>query len=251
MKQLNVIMLTALFCLIIGSILMLNANSQETPVREQDRFEFEATPIQAGAMTEKQEKHSKLYGRYNTGKKIQDLLNLDNGPVVIRRSLPFRFGSPDQLHSEVELKRISCAADAILVGRIKSSASQITASQSFLFTDYSLLVQEVLKNNSPSVIDRESEVSITRPGGAVLINDKRITAIDESFLPLRKENRYLLFLRYLPDTQSFESIETGETYEVTSSDLRLLKGGSREVVTAKTDLITFVNEIKAVNRSCN
>lgn len=252
MKQQNVITLMAPICLIIVSILILNANSQETRLRGQDKIEFDATPIKAKTMTEKQEIHSKLYGRYDTGNRLQDLLKLDNEPLEIRRSLPFPVGSTGQLRPDDETRRISCAADAIIVGTIKSSASQITAGQSFLFTDYVLLVQEVLKNNANSLIAQESELSITRPGGAILINDRRVTAIDESFPPLGKGKRYLLFLRYLPETQSFESIETGESYEVNRGDLRLLKGDSKDVMAASIDLISFVNEIRAaVNRPCN
>lgn len=251
MKRNNVITLTAI-CVFIVSILLLNANSQESRLSLQDEVEFEATPIKVGIMTEKQEKHSRLYGRYNAGTKIHNLLKLDDGPIFVRRSLPFPFGSTEQVRSDNRLKRITCAAEAIIVGTIKSSVSQITAGEDFLFTDYELVVEEVIKNNTPRVIDQESDVSITRPGGAVLINNKRITAIDESFLPLRKGKRYLLFLRYLPETESFESIESGESYEVNKSDLRLLKGGSKDVMAARTDLVVFVNELKiAINRPCN
>lgn len=252
MKRQNVTTLTALICLIIVSTLILKANSQETHLSPQDKVEFDATPIKQGIMTEKQEKHSKLYGRYNTGNKIYNLLNLDDGPIFLRRSLPFPFSSGEQLRPDNRIERITCAADAIIVGTIKSSASQITAGENFLFTDYELVVQEVIKNNTSSAIDQESDVSITRPGGAVLINNKRITAVDESFLPLRKGKRYLLFLRYLPETESFESIATGESYELNTSDLRLLKGGSTDVMAARTDLASFLNEIKgAIGRPCN
>jgi hypothetical protein len=250
MKRHSLLMTSTLVCLIIGSTIVLSAGSQERSSEPQDRLEIEASTIQAGVMTEKQGQHSKLYNQYDSERKIQDLLNLEDDDIHIRRSLPFRFGSPDQTRSDVdEIKRITCAADAIVVATVKHSASQITASQSFVFTDYGLLVQEVLRNNTPEVIHQESEISVTRPGGAVLVDGRRITAIDESFLPLRRGNQYLLFLRYLPETESFASIETGESYELSATGLQLLKGPSgqsKDLVAAKNNAISLVNEIRAV-----
>lgn len=250
MKRHRLLMTSTLVCLTIGSTIVLSAGSQERSSEPQDRLEIEASTIQAGVMTEKQEQHSKLYNQYDSGRKLQDLLNLEDDDIHIRRSLPFRFGSPDQTRSDVdEIKRITCAADAIVVATVKQSASQITASQRFVFTDYGLLVQEVLRNNTPEIIHRESEISVTRPGGAVLVDGRRITAIDESFLPLRRGNQYLLFLRYLPETESFASIETGESYELSETGLQLLKGPSgqsKDLVAAKNNPISLVNEIRAV-----
>lgn len=250
MKRHNLLMSASLVCLIISSTIVLSAGSQERVPRPQNSPEIEASPIREGVMTEKQEQHSRLYNQYNTGSKIQDLLNLEDEDIQIRRSLPFRFGSSNQARSDLdEIKRITCAADTIVVGTVKNSASQITASQRFVFTDYVLLVQEVLRNNTPDVIKQESEINITRPGGAVLVGGKRVTAIDESFLPLRRGKRYLLFLRYLPETESFASIETGESYELSNNDLQLLKGQSgqsKDLIAARNNPISLVNEIRAV-----
>jgi hypothetical protein len=247
MKRQGLILIASLVCLIISSTMILTANSQETNSRTQDKLEIEATPIKVGIMTEKQEQHSKLYNQYDTGNKIQDLLNLKDDEIQIRRSLPFPFASSYQVRSDVdEIKRITCAADAIVVGTVKGSTSQITASQSFLFTDYVLLIQQVLKNNSRNAIQQETEINITRPGGAILIGSKRLTAIDEAFLPLRKGKQYLLFLRYFPETESFASIETGESYGLNGNELQLLKHQSGDVITTRNNAISFVNEIKAV-----
>ena len=146
----------------------------------------------------------------------------------------------------------ACAADAIVLGTVKTSASQITEDQNFIFTDYVLLVQQVLKNNSRSPIQQEAEISVTRPGGAVLIGGKPVTAIDDSIPPLRRGKQYLLFLRYLPETDSFASIETGESYELKGNDAQLLRYKPEGVTSPKNSAIAFVNEIQAaVGAPCN
>ena len=244
--------------IILGIVLLIVAGVGASQLQEKDKKTSQAevadaTPIQPGVMTEKQKQHSKLYKQYGTATKIQDALKLDDDEIQIRSGLGFPFSISGQPRSHVdEIKRITCAADTIVLGTVQRSASQITAGQSFLFTDYVLLVQQVLKNNSRSLIKQEAEINITRPGGAVLIGNKRITAIDESFLPLRQGKQYLLFLRYLPETDSFESIETGESYEVNRNDLQLLKYHPEGVISAKHNTISFVNEVKtAVGGPCN
>ena len=244
------------FILAIALLIVAGVGASKLQDKDKKQYQAEiadAMPIQPGVMTEKQAQHSKLYKRYDTATKIQDLLKLDDDEIQIRRSLPFPFASSDQVRSDVdEIKRITCAADTIVVGTVQRSASQITEGQSFLFTDYVLQVQQVLKNNSRILIQQEAEINITRPGGAVLIGNKRIAAIDESFLPLRRGKQYLLFLRYLPETESYASIETGESYEVNRNDLKLLKHQPEDVISAKYNAISFVNEIKAaLSGPCN
>jgi hypothetical protein len=244
--------------LIAGLTFLIVAGVGASKLQDKDKKQYQAeftdaTPIQLGVMTEKQEQHSKLYSRYNTRNKIPDLLKLEDNGIDIRRHLPTPVDYPGQVRSEADdIKRITCDADTIVLGTVKRSASQITEGQSFLFTDYVLLVQQVLKNNSRSLIQQEAEIIITRPGGAVLIGNKRVTAIDESIPLLQQGKQYLLFLRYLPETDSFESIETGESYEVNRNDLQLLRYQPEGVISAKHNSISFVNEVKtAVGGPCN
>ena len=243
---------------ILGMALLIVAGVGAAKRQDKDKKQYQAesadaTPIQLGVMTEKQEQHSKLYSQYNRMHKIPDLLKLNDDGIIIHRSLPTPFSYSGQVPSEAdEIKRITCAADTIVLGTVQSSASQITEGQSFLFTDYVLLVQQVLKNNSRSLLQQEAEITITRPGGAVLIDNKRVIALDDSFQPLRQGKQYLLFLRYLPETESFAPIKTGESYEVNRNTLQLLEHRPEGVISAKHNTISFVNEVKtAVGGSCN
>ena len=45
------------------------------------------------------------------------------------------------------ITNLSCDADAIVVGEVTSKSSQLTEDQDFIFTDYELKVEEVIKNN--------------------------------------------------------------------------------------------------------
>src|SRR5437868_769088 len=130
-KSFGLVFILAIALLIVAGV---GASKLQDKDKKQYQTEFaDATPIQLGVMTEKQEQHSKLYSRYNTRNKIQDLLKLEDDGIQIRRSLPLPFNYPGQVHSDAdEIKRITCAADTIVLGTVKKSASQITEGQSFL-----------------------------------------------------------------------------------------------------------------------
>ena len=250
LQRLTIIVLLLCVCIAIGSTMMSGADSREM-ISQERGLKDEATPVQLGVMTEKQRTHSKLY-KYESGKSILELLNLKDRDIEVRQNLALSFSMPDSVQATDadEVRRITCAADAVVVGKITSQVSQITENQKFIFTDYGFLVQEVLKNGTVGVVQQESEITITRPGGAVLIAGKRITAIDDSVLPLRRGKQYLLFLRYLPETESFRSIDTGESYELAGNDVKALRSTSTDLIAAKHNSNSLLSEIKTAAGGC-
>src|SRR6266404_1151270 len=250
-QGLRVIILQVGVCIAIGSTIILSANDREIVTQAQERLSDEATPVQAGVMTERQRQHSKLY-KYKSGNNILDLLNLKDQEVEVHQNEPLSFSVPNSVQATDadEVRRITCTADAVVVGEIRSKVSQITENQKFIFTDYVFFVQEVLKNNTTGAVQQESEITVTRPGGAVLIGGKHITAIDDSVLPLRKGKQYLLFLRYLPETESFTSIETGESYELARDHVKVLRATSTDLIAAKHNSNSLLTEVKSAAGSC-
>jgi hypothetical protein len=98
---------------------------------------------------------------------------------------------------------------AIVIGSARGSTSQLTENKEFLFSDYVVTSEEVFKNNSSAYIASSSDVTVTRPGGRVQIKGRTISAVDASFKPLDIGERYLLFLKYLPETGAYKSIRKG------------------------------------------
>jgi len=101
---------------------------------------------------------------------------------------------------------LAYAADAVVIGAIKEKiTSQLTEGEDFLFSEYEVVVEDVIKNNPNASIELNSAISVVRPGGKVRLNGKVISAVVYSFSPFFEGDRYLLFLKYIPQTQSYQA----------------------------------------------
>lgn len=207
--------------LITAQVINRHWNSQEigknapqlraTPPRVTSQQQDEATPIQDGVMSEKMKKHSKLFKQnkyeYATGgKKLRELAKERKGNVDVG-SLIGELIMPNSFDVEEYLQNISCKADAVVVGTVTGKSTQITEEGTFTFTEYQFSVSEILKNNYLHAININDELTIIRGGGALRIDGKLITAIDYSEFPLEKNGKYLLYLNFIPETNSYRSLE--------------------------------------------
>lgn len=186
----------------IGGLSRINQSPTISPARSED----EATAIQEGVMPPKQKQHSKMFKGYKSvtgGKKLRDLSAetgyveaiYDLGELPIIRT--FDRGKV--------LGKLGCQADAVVIATFRSKSSQLVEDGTFTFTDYQLNVEEILKNNPTASVQLNSDITVTRPGGVVLLNGRTIRAIDLRRGLLLPKERYLLFLKYLPETNSYRS----------------------------------------------
>ena len=211
----------------------------------------EATPIQEGVMTEKQKKHSKLFGDFGLaaqGKKLRELV-VERGDVYLVATVgnvitPRSFNLKDFLHN------LTCQADAVVIGTVKSKASQIIEEGTFVFTDYELTVTDVLKNNPAAPIVPTNIITYTSPGGAVESNGHVIRAVNRSRDPLQIGENYLLYLKFIPETgayKGFSSSRDGDTFQIKNGAViqasdRLLPLGTKRSTVADG----FMAEVYAV-----
>lgn len=116
------------------------------------------------------------------------------------------------------LKETACASDAVVIVDVKDKYSQLTENREFIFTDYTVVVQEVLKDNALAPLRTGNRITVTGPGGKVQINGRVINALDSSFKLLKKEKRYLLFLKYIAGPDAYQSIRKG-SFSIEDNDL--------------------------------
>jgi hypothetical protein len=161
-------------------------------------------------MGDKQKKHSKLYKGsrwYTKGKKIKDAI-AERGDVEIHAPLLDPIGRPAPPLAEF-LRRQTCAADLVVLGIVRNKASQLTEDGSFIFTDYEIAVEEVLKNNQVAPASQGDDITVTRYGGAVELNGHVARATDPAMGLLRAGETYLLYLKFLHETGAYRPIGGG------------------------------------------
>ena len=116
-------------------------------------------------------------------------------------------------NDDPQVKRATSVSDIVVIGRDVRNISTLTQNEAFVFTDSELIVDEVWKNAmSPEAgpsVSQGSEITIASPGGAMRINGHWIRASLSTRLPLRTGQRYLIYLKYLPDSRSYIQVGIG------------------------------------------
>jgi hypothetical protein len=207
----------------------------------------DATSIQEGRMTDKQREHSKLYKGFGDGKKLKDIAVQIRGGVKVKRNTPIQGGEtvPSPNFSEF-LKGLACSADAVVIAVLKDKSSQLTEEGDFVFTDYELTIEDVIKDNEFAHLVPNISLTLTQPGGKVRLEGYIIEAEDALFRPLVIGERYALFLKFIPSTRAYESLNSLSTYELRDNKIKVQ---SEEAVRSELNnekASSFIEKVRSV-----
>ena len=232
------------FLAALGLTGALHTHSQQTSQKQIE----EATPVEEGVMSDKQRAHSKLYKAYQANPKLKELIRrqpANDGELLVtitpgsgELSLTGRVISITE-----SLNTLAGSADTVIVGKVTRKDSQITEEGTFAFTDYQLIVQEVLKDTSDKIQPEESIV-VTRPGGRVLLEGHVITARDRRFAPMFVEGRYLLFLNRIATTGAYQIVNDNGAFELTSQQKVEPLLQTADSLRIQQDATSFLREVR-------
>ena len=221
--------------LVIGIALLVVAGvagiSQKDAKRDAEKREYEAelvdaTPIERGVLTEKQRVHSALYSYAELNRfSISSLVNrLQNeGKFFHVEALPplvmlsHETATPEDYFGDLASK-----SNAVIQGKVTDKVSQVTEDDAFIFTDYSVLVTEVYKDNSTAPVTKGATITVTRPGGKVLIDGVIAKASDRMFEPLPTNKQVILYLQFIPETGAYKATAPTGSLELDGDSLKSL-----------------------------
>lgn len=192
---------------------ILNANVQERADR-----------VQEGQMTEKQRQHSKLFK--HSGPKLRDIAARHSGDVEVEEGLGLMMRLPASDSQRAVFHSAVCNADAVVIGNLNNKSSQLTDEGNFVFTDYQITVEEVIKNNAIAPMQTADVITGTRDGGSIELNNRIFRAKREDFDPPIVGQRYLLFLRFIPPTGAYLMYGNG-TFQLDGSRVSALGPAAR------------------------
>jgi hypothetical protein len=189
----------------------------------------DATAVQRGVITQEQRIHSGLYAGYlqrNNNKTIGGFIELYKGTGKVF-GIDFLVGlgplltepvTPDSFFGE-----LAHVSDAVIRGRVTNKVSQITEDDGFIFTDYDVVVTEVFKDNVAAPLDTGVTITVTRPGGKVLLDGVIVKARDHCFAPLPMNNHeVVLFLQSVKETGAYKPTRYSGSFELDGLTLRPL-----------------------------
>lgn len=217
-------------------------NNRSYQVNPQNQDE-PPTDVQDGVKSPRQREHGKRFNGYGS-KRVRDLTEKGIGEITMELEVPLttlerRFS----FNRQKFIQDIECQADAVIIGTTRNKNSQLTESEDFIFTDYEIIVDQIFKHNS-SLPPIGNGIVVTRIGGKIRYRGRIINAIDKSFRPFRVNEQYLLFLSYIPGTQSYQAYANGSFHLQNNRAEQL--GGKFKVALENENAVQFVNNVVGV-----
>ena len=198
----------------------------------------------------RQNEHGKLFK--HSGRQLLEIAATRAGDIEVVEETGYVIQIPNSARVVPTFQSALCKANAVVIGTLQTKTSALTDQGNFIFTDYDVTVDEVIKNNVSSPIAVGSTIVTTRDGGAVELNKRIFRATRGDFDPPVVGNRYLLFLRFIPQTGSYLMYGNG-SFELQSDTMRALGPEAREELhRANQDRVTFLTELRAFGqRACS
>jgi hypothetical protein len=136
-----------------------------------------------------------------TGQDVSLIPNVMESPLACNKCVP---ADPT---NDPGVKLAAQLSNIVVVGHVTMNISALTKKESFIVTDSEFIVDEVWKDSSQSMgstslIDG-TEITVVTPGGVVRSDGHTIRASMPNRESLREGGRYLLFLKYIPSSNSY------------------------------------------------
>jgi hypothetical protein len=183
----------------------------------------EATPIEVGVMTDRQRVHSALFPGYDLlygYRRIPELVaKIPSNDMVMGDPIGCGPERPEGVTSEAIapeafFNQLAGESEVILEGMVQSKSSQLTNDEAYIFTDYEVQITEVIKSSSAGAPNPGARITITRPGGRVILNGKFVKAMASEYglLPVGSME-VLFFLKYVPETGAYRDVQHDSIFE--------------------------------------
>ena len=144
------------------------------------------------------------------------------------------------------------SADVVLIGRVTSSSGFVTRDKTGVYSEFTVTVTEVLKQDGTAPITTRSAVVVTRRGGDVYFPSGHVRRIIFAGVGFPKDQTdYVMFLRKSSPTGSDYVLSTA--YELTAGSIFALDDGEQfdqyEGATATTFLANLRSQLSTVQNS--
>lgn len=256
--QLTMIGIILTAAMILFGIATFRQQAQDKVTPQND----EATVVHKGQLTEKERHYSKEYKTlysYRKGNKLTELSESGKRRGN-KKEIGVSLGVPliptvggSVITSSEFVNNLACKANAVVIGSVRSKTAHLTEDETFVYTEYELLVSDVLKNNLASPIEINKTIQITRPGGLIKLDDQIIRVVDQLYEPLAIRKEYLLFLNFIPAANGYVVSSAEGDFALENGNLQSLsKLEVPDELTNKSGSQTLINSLRNLNQSdCN
>jgi len=134
---------------------------------------------------------------------IPDRLAKGTGNIYIHA--PDLIITPVHLDPKNQIANWMRQCDLVVVGKMGTGTSYMTARKGFLNTDWSFTVEDMVKNNPAALVSSGTTITVIAFGGKLEIGGRTVHAIQKTYREFRTGQQYLLFLKFVPETGAYSS----------------------------------------------
>jgi hypothetical protein len=213
------------------------------------RIQKQATPIKVDKEAEKDAARKIHRGLGGARKTIPEEVLETKGNIFKRLEVGLLVLTPNNpFNAQTYLAERACAAEAIFIGTVTDQKSQLTDDQTFVFSNYQVSVDTIIKNDSKIVLSPKTTVDVSRLGGELKVHGYKVKAISQASQPLEVGCRYLLFVTFLPEKNTFAA--NSLAFLLKGNDIvRLTADVQAGLVGYGRDADTFISEVQAAAAS--
>jgi len=210
------------------------------------RMQTQNTPAKVNKEAEREAARRIRRGLGGQRKTIPDEVLQARGDIIkqLEVGLPVLVPNSSPFNAQTYLAERACAADAIFIGTVRDQKGQLTEDQTFVFSNYKIFVDTIIKNNGETGLSPLTTVEVSRLGGEIQIHGHRVKAISQAAQPLEVGNRYLLFVTFLPEKNNFAS--NNLAFLLRGKDIvRLTADVQSEALGRGKDADSFISDVQA------
>jgi len=200
MKYLNKkrnIALLFVICFAIGAIFITTTSQTQKLVQPQEvGEEIPVVNFNAREANDAQERSIRAIRgqKYNTGNPLKDVFTRPESDLL---ELPLS-------HAPIKPAFPVSQSDAILIGSITDARAFLSTDRSYVFSEFTVQVEDVLKNFSSAALAPNVTTTVERAGGIVRFASGKTLQLGNAGegMPV-KQSRYLLFLKWSESGKDF------------------------------------------------
>jgi|ERR1017187_921123 hypothetical protein len=154
---------------------------------------------------ERTAKNATLFPHLDSNRRLETVKPDANGVIdLTKRGLLYTYpGRASTDTPQKELSGLARVSDAIVEGVAERCESALTATHSSVFSEWTIRVTRILKNNFKVDIPLGGTIIGAQSGGDLVINGIRVQAHSPSEAELSLQRKYILYLGAVPESQSF------------------------------------------------
>ncbi|HKF49286.1 MAG TPA: hypothetical protein VKB38_18140 [Terracidiphilus sp.] len=154
-----------------------------------------------------QKVHSQLFPSFQL-ETIPETLAKTSGDLTLTNAGDLERSAPGRDLNEPPypppaLVDLACYADAVVVAAPVAGVSHLTSDKGTIYSDWTVHVEEVLRDTPKAPIGGSETITVVRAGGKLVIDGRTVTVKAVDFPAFQPGGKYLFFLTYIPQTGAF------------------------------------------------